>query len=183
MRRLALALACLALGGCAVTGPKYEEIQTTIPDVSPGNARVYFFRTAGFAGGGVRPEIRLNDDPVGKSVPGSFFYVDRPAGKYVAAVQTEVERTLDLALQTGQTVYVRSYVTPGVLVGHAQLELASPGDWEQLRTGLTYIGDPVAPGAARAGNGPAPSSTPQALPVSAPEKTRMDDLRGLLPAK
>jgi len=176
MIRALVAGLCVVLGGCTANGPKYEQIQSAIPEMSPGSARVFFFRERGVSSS-LRPEIRLNDVSVGRSVPGSFFFVDRPAGKYVAAVGREAGGRLAVPLEAGQVLYVRSYITTGAQVGYAQLELASKSQWDQALPRLAYIGTTISPAAVQ------PASTQRAGPGPAgpPDKARMEDLRGLLP--
>ncbi|MFC4278088.1 DUF2846 domain-containing protein [Achromobacter aloeverae] len=113
------------LAGCAASGPKFAEMSSTIPQVKEGQGRVYFFRSSSMLGAAVQPEIRLNDQVVGKSQPGGFFYVDGAKGTYKAAASTETEKTLSFTLDAGETKYVREEVSMGVLVGRIVLTLES----------------------------------------------------------
>lgn len=123
---LAAALAGTAvLTGCA-SGPKFAEMSKTIPTLKAGEGRVYFFRSDSMLGAALQPDIRLNGEVVGSSKPGGFFYVDRPAGSFSAAASTETEKTLSFTLDAGETKYVRSSPTFGVLVGRIVLELEDP---------------------------------------------------------
>jgi len=127
-RRFALAalISTAALfAGCA-SGPKYAEMSKSIPPLKADQGRIYFFRSGSMVGAAVQPEIRLNGTVVGASKPGGFFYVDRPAGNYVAATATETEKTLSFALAAGETKYVRSSPSIGLLVGRIVLELEDP---------------------------------------------------------
>lgn len=127
-RRVAVAaLTCTValLAGCA-TGPKYAEMAKTIAPLEPGKGRIYFFRSNSMGGAAVQPDIRLNNAVVGTSKPGGFFYVDRPAGNYVGAASTETEKTLSFTLAAGETKYVRTSPSFGLLVGRINLELEDP---------------------------------------------------------
>lgn len=136
--KLALAGAFAAvLAGCA-TGAKYTEMASSIPTLKPGEGRVYFIRTSSMVGGALQPEIRLNGQPVGVSQSGGFFYVDRPAGNYVAAASTETEKTLSFTLAAGETKYVRSSVSLGVMVGRLILELETPEKGKAELANLSY---------------------------------------------
>ena len=124
-RRLAFAtllFAAAVVGGCA-SGPKYSEVSKSIAPIAAGEGRIYFFRSSSMLGAAIQPEIRLNNVVVGSSKPGGFFYVDRPAGTYVGAASTETEKTLSFALAAGETKYVRSAPSFGLLVGRINLEL------------------------------------------------------------
>jgi hypothetical protein len=64
----------------------------------------------------LQPEIRVNDEVVGKSIPGGFFYIDRPSGNYVVACTVETVHKLSIALDPGETKYVRTTAGFGALV-------------------------------------------------------------------
>ncbi len=119
------AVAAVLLAGCA-SGVKHSEMASSIPSLQAGQGRIYFFRNSSMVGAAVQPEIRLNGVVVGQSQPGGFFYVDRPAGNYTAAASTETEKTLSLSLQAGETKYVRSSVSFGLVVGRVVLDLETP---------------------------------------------------------
>lgn len=132
--KLALAGAALSLlAGCAATGIKHDQLATTLPSLKPGEGRVYFFRSTSMFGAAIQPEIRLNGTVVGQSKRGGFFFVDRPAGNYVASTSTETEKTVSFTLQPGETKYIRSSIGLGVVAGRAILELETP---EKARTEL-----------------------------------------------
>lgn len=127
------------LSGCA-SGPKRTEMAASIPTIKTGDGRIYFFRSSSMLGAAVQPEIRVNDEIVGSSKPGGFFYVDRPAGQYKATAATETEKSLSLSLDAGETKYVRSSVTFGMLIGHVILELEQPDVAEKALDSLSYTG-------------------------------------------
>ncbi len=69
----------IALAACA-TGPKYTEMQSSIPTLGAEQGRVYFYRSGSAFGAAVQPSILLNGVVVGESKPGGFFFVDQAAG-------------------------------------------------------------------------------------------------------
>jgi hypothetical protein len=147
MRRTFLKLAVLAasaalLAGCA-TGMKHEQMASSMPSLKAGQGRIYFLRSSSPLGAAVQPDIRLNGEVVGSSRPGGFFYLDRPAGNYVASASTETEKTVSFALQPGETKYIRSSISMGFLVGRAVLELETPEKAKAELDSLSYTG-PVA---------------------------------------
>ena len=131
--------AALVATGCA-SGPEYKEISSSIPTLAASNGRIYFFRSDAFAGAMIQPEILLNDQVVGRSTAGGFFYVDEPAGAYTVATATEVKRTVKFTLHTGETKYVRTSISVGVLVGHVTPTLDDPETAPQELEGLKYTG-------------------------------------------
>lgn len=171
----ALLALVLALAGCAASGPKYAEVEASMPSLRAGQGRIVFFRTSG-AGPAVRPDIRLNGEVVGTSEPGSFFFVDRPAGRYTASARTEVESSVEVLVRDGEVSYVESSITLGLFVGHPRLSTRGAGEALGVLSGLAYTGPiPLVPGRPRqavAGQSPAGVR---------PGAVTMDDLRGLLP--
>lgn len=136
---LAFAVALLAVG-CA-TGIKHSEMATSIPVMKNEEGRIYFFRSASLFGSAMQPDIRLNGEVVGESKPGGFFFVDRPAGNYVASAATETEKTLSFVLDAGETKYVRSSASLGVVVGRVVLELETPEKAKEELSSLSYTGN------------------------------------------
>ncbi|HLB15493.1 MAG TPA: DUF2846 domain-containing protein [Burkholderiales bacterium] len=178
--RIACGLGLIALlAGCATGGATRDEIRTALGPPAAGHGRIYLYRTSprGFA---IQPEIRVNDVPVGRSVPNGFFFVDRPAGVYIVATTTEVTRAVRIELAAGETRYVRTDISFGILAGRVTPVLVSREEAEVQLVGLSYTGDPVPPRTA----GDRPAAAPEAAAPSAPDKpVDLDDLKGLLPPK
>jgi hypothetical protein len=110
------------------------------PALKPGFARVYFTRAAELGGYALQPEIRMNNEVVGRSVPGGFSYVDRPPGKYVVTTATEVENAVSFQLAAGETKYIKTRVSPGILVGHVTPTLEFPEQGQSDISRLRYVG-------------------------------------------
>lgn len=128
------------LAGCAATGMKYDQASAGMPSLKPGEGRVYFFRSSSMMGAAIQPEIRLNGQVVGVSKPGGFFYVDRPAGNYAASTATEVEKVANFVLQGGETKYLRTSVSMGIMVGRVAVELETPEKAKAELPSLSYTG-------------------------------------------
>jgi hypothetical protein len=105
----------LMAAGCA-SGPGYKEMAASIPTVSADHGRIYFFRSNLMIGAAIQPQIKLNGESVGQSKPGGFFYLDEPAGQYTVSTETETEKTVSFVLDAGETKYVRTSASLGVLV-------------------------------------------------------------------
>ena len=141
--KLAAASACMVvLAGCA-SGIKHQEMEASIPTVKAGEGRIYFFRSSSMVGAAIQPDIRLNGDVVGASKPGGFFFVDRPAGNYTAATSTETEKSASFVLTTGETKYLRTSPSLGLLVGRIVVELETPEKAKAELPSLSYIGEPL----------------------------------------
>jgi hypothetical protein len=128
----------LAVSGCA-SGPKYADMQPNIQAPSGENGRIYVYRTSVF-GAAIQPSVKINGEVVGDAVPDGFFYVDRPPGNYKITTTTEVERDLSLALEPGQTRYVRLAISMGFFAGHVSPELVDSTEGQKDISTLHYTG-------------------------------------------
>lgn len=118
--------------GCASNAPKFNEVKVNFDSVDPNNGRVYLYRPSKFFGGGITPKLILNGTNIGELESGSFFFIDRPEGKYriesrVDSVMSapNPENQLDFTLAKGETKYIKFAITS---VGYAILlaRVASP---------------------------------------------------------
>lgn len=141
--KLALAASVVALASGCATGIKHDQMASSLPSIKAGEGRIYFLRSASMMGAAVQPDIRLNGQVVGQSKPGGFFYVDRPAGNYLASTSTETEKTVSFTLQPGETKYIRSSISFGLMVGRVVLEPETPEKAKAELGSLSYTG-PVA---------------------------------------
>src|SRR5689334_3688221 len=136
---LPLVLAGFLLASCA--SPRgLDEPPLQIPAMKPGYGRVYFTRPGELTGSAIQPEIRMNNEVVGRSVPGGFSYVDRPPGTYAVTTATEVENAVTFNLAAGETKYVRTTVSTGLLVGHITPRLDVPEQGQSDIGRLRYVG-------------------------------------------
>ncbi|MFM9881435.1 MAG: DUF2846 domain-containing protein [Burkholderiales bacterium] len=142
INRLLLIGALAILSGCA-TGMKHAEMKSQIPAVKSDEGRVYFFRSASMFGAAIQPDIRLNGVVVGSSKPGGFFFIDRGPGSYEANASTELERKLTFTLDVGETKYVRTSPSFGVLVGRINFALVNRPEAETEMESLSYTGAPA----------------------------------------
>jgi hypothetical protein len=141
-RILAAAFITMLVSACA-SGPKYTEVQSSIPAISADKGRIYFYRSGNIFGSGIQPSVMLNGVKVGDSVPGGFFFVDRDPGNYEVLLSTEVDRKATFTLARGQQQHVRMSVTLGAIVYRVYPELVDgPTALGELRD-LSYIGAPL----------------------------------------
>ena len=86
MSRMRVLLSVLFIGfyvqGCA-PGPSFRQIEKEIPALAANQARIFFLQSTEYSGSDRAHEVRLNGFYIGKSVPGSFIFVDRNAGTYM----------------------------------------------------------------------------------------------------
>lgn len=137
---LLLFLTMNCLGGCA-SGLSFTELDDRFPQLAPGEGRIFFYRDRSPVGSALRADIRLNDEVVGRSVPGGFFFVDRPAGNYIVATATETDKRLSFSLAANERKYIRTRVSFGVFVGHISPHLESEPEATNTLGKVAYIGD------------------------------------------
>jgi hypothetical protein len=127
------------MAGCA-SGVKYQDMASSIPTIKQGEGRIYFYRDASMFGAAIQPDIRLNGAVVGQSKPGGFFFVDRAAGKYAASTSTEVENAANFVLDTGETKYLKTSPSLGVLMGRIVVEIETPEKAKADINSLSFTG-------------------------------------------
>ncbi|CAG9209658.1 conserved exported hypothetical protein [Paraburkholderia tropica] len=142
-RTLSLAVGVTMLAAGCASGPQYKEVASSIPTLTADHGRIYFFRADGFGGAMIQPEVKLNDKVVGRSVPGGFFYVDEVPGDYTVSTTTETKKEVTFTLHAGDTKYVRTSISMGILVGHITPTLDDPETAPHEIEQLKYTGTPV----------------------------------------
>ena len=137
-----LAAVMLVAAGCA-SGPRHAEVASSIPPLKAGEGRIYFYRSSSMVGAAIQPSIVVNGKVVGDSKPGGFFFVDLPPGNVEVSTSTEVEKKATFTLERGQTRYVRTSPSFGVLVGRIVPELVDTATGEAELRETSYIGAPL----------------------------------------
>lgn len=138
-----VALALLSAGCASTSGTKYRDMANTLSRIKPGEGRIYFFRADTPFGAALQPGVRLNKVAVGKSKPGSFFFVDRPAGTYLAATTSDPQKTLGVPLGEGESIYVRMSPSFGLVAGSIVLDLEAPEKAKAELGWLAYSGQAI----------------------------------------
>jgi hypothetical protein len=141
--RVITVLLLLILVSACASGPKFSEVQSTIPALSSDQGRIFFYRSSSMGGGAIQPSIMLNGAVVGNSQPGGFFYVDQAPGAKEVSTTTEVEKKLTFTLESGQTRYVKTIVRFGIMVGRVYPELVDNAIGEKEIAEASYIGNPL----------------------------------------
>ena len=57
---------------------------------NPEMGRIFFYRPSAF-GALLNPDVKLNGERVGEAKAQGFFFVDRPAGEYVAVTSSDAK--------------------------------------------------------------------------------------------
>jgi len=176
---MSVCLAVVLLTGCAATGQNYLSVASSIPPLKGDGGRVFFYRTDSMMGVALQPEIRLDNQVVGKSQPGGFFFVDTSEGLHVASAQTENEAKLEFNVEPGKTVYIASSISLGILVGRVQLNLKPETVALSDLSPLRYTGGDML--AAEPSGASPPAGLPSTGSRSPRSRVTMADLELLLP--
>jgi hypothetical protein len=129
----------MALAGCASQSGNVTRVLTPLPALSPDQGRIVIFRKKSVFGVVYSPNIRLNDEVVGRSPSGTYFYVDRPPGTYEVSITTEVTREVSLTLGPGETHYVQIRIGVGLITARPFPELVSSAYAETKLPTLHYL--------------------------------------------
>ena len=138
---LLFVLLALLLSACA-SEPKYAEVISTLPTLTPSQGRIYFYRPSAL-GAAVQPDINLNGQKVGTAKPHGFYFVDRAPGDCVVTAATETEKKLTFTLEPRQERYVRLKIQMGLFVGRIIPELVNKAEAEEELKGLSFIANPL----------------------------------------
>ncbi len=165
-------LAALALVAMAVSpafgkdDTTYATLHASEPPLAAGMARIYFYRENGLMGVAVQPHIFIDGVSTGgRSKPGDYFYVDKPAGTYVISTETEKEEDVTLTIAAGESKYVRTDVTMGFMIGHVIPSIIDPQQATLEIADCDYR-EPSPPEGAAAVAAPAPPSTAPTTPTA-----------------
>lgn len=140
LSHIAVAGLVIALTGCAATGPKFKEMEASVPKLSADQGRVYFYRNASMLGAALTPAIKFDGKAVGESKQGGYFFVDAAAGSHEASTSTEATNKVTFVLDKGEVKYVRTSVSMGFMAGHVVPELVSADDAKKELVDLSYTG-------------------------------------------
>jgi Protein of unknown function (DUF2846) len=131
-----LVLAVLsALIGCA-SGPKLNSVRSSIPNLSPEQARIYFYR-ASYFGGAYQPEVTVDGQVVGRAQIEGVYFKDYAPGKYLVSTSLAQGNDVSLILSAGDVKYIRLKYRIGFAV---YPELVDRAVGESESDGLSYTG-------------------------------------------
>ena len=143
MKRLisisAVVLLVMVLAACA-SGPRFTELKPDMTTLNPDMGRIFFYRPS-FLGAAIYPDVMLNGERVGEAKAQGFFFVDRPAGEYVAVTSTEVERKVSFTLDKGQTRFIRFKISMGFFAGHVYGEIVDEAEAKGEIVDCKYTGN------------------------------------------
>lgn len=98
-----------------------EQSASIVPPPPEGKGQVVFFRPAKFVGAAVSYKVREGETELGKLSNGRYFvHVTNPGG-HAYVVHSEVQDVLTMEIDPGETYYVTSSLSVGVVVGRPNI--------------------------------------------------------------
>lgn len=130
-------LGSLLLSGCAV-GPRLDEVYEAPPELPPGQARIYFYRSIDAFLIARETEYVVNDQRVGQAISGAVFFRDAQPGRYKIHTVDDASSVVYLSLEAGETAYVRAQSQWGELGFAIGLVLVEPALGQSESAGLVF---------------------------------------------
>lgn len=104
----AVTIIIISSGGCAVTGPAFEQIES----IPSGKALIYIYRPATFRGAALTPYVVVNESNAMPLRPGGYYpYFSDPGIAEISITHTG-KRSITAKLEVGETYYVRGGTVP-----------------------------------------------------------------------
>lgn len=97
------------LGACAVGGPSFEQMQSYLPAVPAGEARIVLFRQPNYFGMAVWKDIRIDGRPMGSLASGSFIVARHAPGQVRVTMVNDFltpDYGFSFTVEAGKTTYV-----------------------------------------------------------------------------
>jgi hypothetical protein len=95
----------MMLTGCA-SAPVNIASELELQEIPDAHGRIFVYRLNGDADR-ISSAVRVDGEPVGRAFPGSFFYVDLPAGDYEITAARNSDRHVSVVLDAGAVLNVR----------------------------------------------------------------------------
>ncbi len=95
----------MMLTGCA-SAPVSESPEPELQQIPDGHGRIFVYRLRG-DGDGISSAVRIDGEPVGRAIPGSFFYVDWAVGDYEITAARNSNQTVAIDIEAGAEYFVR----------------------------------------------------------------------------
>lgn len=124
LTRLLLLTLALFLAACSSLPKAGVEQDSTAKSFSPAadKGTLYIYRNERF-GGAVEMDVLVNNKPLGKTGPKSYFALTVPPGQYTIVSKSENDATLSVDVEAGKNYFVWQEVKMGILYARSLLQL------------------------------------------------------------
>ncbi len=132
IRLSSLALVVALASAAAHAAPLDPAVVDKLGPPVDGKAQVVFFRPAKFAGGGMGYIVREGKEELGKLRNGKYFVASVEPGAHTYTVHSEAKDDLNLEVEAGETYFVSSSISMGLLVGHPNLTPSTVEEFQKV---------------------------------------------------
>lgn len=109
---------------------------SSIPAPPEGKGQIVFFRDKKFTGGAISFIVREEEAELGKLSNGTWFVHVAEPGAHAYTVHSEAKDVLNLEVEAGETYYVSSSISMGVLAGRPNLSPSDQAAFDKVAGGL-----------------------------------------------
>ncbi len=122
--RLLLATLVLFVVGCSSLPKASIDQDSSSKTFAPaaGKGNLYIYRNERF-GGAVEMDVLVNNKPLGKTGPKTYFALTVPPGQYTIVSKSENDATLNVDVEAGKNYFVWQEVKMGILYARSLLQL------------------------------------------------------------
>lgn len=106
---------------CAGPGMLTQDIQQ-FPEPEENMGIVYFYRPSSLIGAIISYDIYLDQQRVGRSINGKYFYLMLEPNQYHFSAQTESKEEVWVKVEEGKAYYVKTGVNLGLMVGRPDFQ-------------------------------------------------------------
>ncbi|HKI97982.1 MAG TPA: DUF2846 domain-containing protein [bacterium] len=136
---MGLATALLAACSSHASLRKHSEADKRMP-VPPGKALVYLYRPSP-AGGTTVFDVAVNGAYIGKTLPGSYYLIEAPAGALDLQSLGDNTAELQLKVRPGKRYYVRQRYALSLFTGRASMAVMDPTSGRRGLAGTSLLGE------------------------------------------
>jgi hypothetical protein len=118
--RLAVLCLTVAVSGCASMGKG-----APLPAVAAEQSRIVIYRAPSpLALSATRPAVWIDDRKLGPAFACAYRVIDTAPGTYRVSIGDTVRRSVEIALEPGETRYLHAYVSTGADLREGGIEVA-----------------------------------------------------------
>lgn len=132
IRLSSFALVAALASATADAAPLDPAVAAKLGPPADGKAQVVFFRPAKFAGAAMGYIVREGKDELGKLRNGKYFVATVEPGAHTYTVHSEAKDNLNLEVEAGETYFVSSSMSMGLLVGHPNLSPSTVEEFQKV---------------------------------------------------
>jgi hypothetical protein len=136
---LLIASAIIVIQGCAFGGQTYVDVAKNLPEIANSSGRIFFYRDRKSQGSIIQPKLYVDGQSIGSSVPGGFFYLDKPDGIYEIKCSSS---KISLRVEAGKTYYIEmlTYATSAGSIYDIRLIQITKTQAMPIIESLTFVG-------------------------------------------